>query len=325
MCPETAKCPASSNCPDCPCDQIENQTINFSVPNTSNTNNAGNEGYYTSGITFSAYQMVGPQCNGYFYNDDPLTFYCENNWWENPNREGLSPTPLGENLRCSKAGEIPVGRTVDDAKNWADTLISNADSINNDDIQPMLDQMKKIGDAKDTSPIQDYCKCNARLETNEPICKTGCQYSQFYVPPTKKTAGFWVCNCAFVPCDGNPCQQITDYLSELWNDYGQFKLDFIDFYTYMIKEPRSDIMKELTYSRQTTDNCSSVNKSSEAGGKLLDCTRAEQEITSPVRTSSIKINNQSIYGYCYGTELGKILTPAADLTDNWFCCEKFQQ
>jgi len=153
------------------------------------------------------------------------------------------------------------------------------------------------------------------------------------------------CTCTFTPCNGSPCQQIIYYLSELWNDYRQFKLDFINFYTTMLKEPRSDIMKELTYSRKTTNDCSLVGSTyGLSNERLLNCTRAEDEIISPINTnkmtkeelaalvhvdaSQIDIpDNSTLNGYCYGKKLGEVLIPSVDLdlTDNWFCCQKYNK
>jgi len=323
--PETAKCPTSSNCPGCPCDQIDT-TLKFSVPIESYQKVAYEDNYYTTEQPFSAYQMVGPQCNNYSLNDDPLTFYCQDNWWLDPNREKSGVTPIGTEKVCPIKLEIPIGQTVDNAKNWADALIKSADKINQD-IQVALNQMDKIGKAKDTSPIQDYCRCNAKFENSNPICKTDCQYAQWWDIVGADQDGNpiwgWRCSCILEPCKGSPCQQMTDYLAQLWNNIRQLKLDFIDFYTAMLKEPRSDIMKELTYSRQTTNNCSVTSSSSDSKNRLLNCTRVEDELISPITTGQITINGETVNSYCYGKELGKLFdTP---LTDNWFCCQQYQK
>ena len=331
--PETAKCPTSSKCPTCKCDQID-ETLKFSVPNVSNKANAGDERYITQEQPLLAHQMVGTQCNGYSYNDDPLTFYCQDNWWNDSDREGLSQIPMGKNYKVDlrQEGEIPIGQTIDDAKNWADKLIGSIDgSINpsyiksgnniDQNIQDIIDQMTKIGKAYETSPIQDYCKCGAKYEDAKPICKTGCQYSQWQVPVCSENGCWlaWQCACSLLPCSGTPCEQITDYLSELWNYIRVAKLDFIDFYTTMMTEPRSDIMKELAYSRQTVDACSTKNSAYGATVRLLNCTRVENELISPINTEQIKFSGKTINGYCYGKNLGILFNKP--LTDNWFCAE----
>jgi hypothetical protein len=404
-------------------------------------------------------QMVGPQCNEYSYNDDPLTFYCQDEWWNNPNKEGNNPIPIGKERISPSSGEVPVGQTVDDAKNWAAVLIGNIDKME-EGIQPLLDQMLKIGKTQETNPVQNYCKCNAQLETSESICKPDCSDTYQPLPdtyscgagynisspvnedstctrtypatPTTRCSGTctpcstpcpptthpYVCdrrnadgscaaghtppptpnpnktcnascnscstpgtgdcnvNCNPIPCStscgscspscstscittyscpdgstpsgnqcisssplivttncmcnvphckGKPCLQIVDYLSQLWNYYKKFKNDFVDFYTYMLKEPRSDIMKELTYSRKTVNNCSLVNTAYGANARLLSCTRVEDELISPINNSFIKYDNRNYPGYCYGTELGKVLTTPKDLTDNWFCAEQYSK
>ncbi len=321
ICPETSKCPTSSKCPNCSCDYI-NQPLKFSIPDEKDSVESGDIGSYsTRSVNISAYQMVGPQCNEYSYNDDPLTFYCEDSWWNDPNREGLSQTPLGDERITPQGGEIPVGQTVDDSEKWANSLIKSADGINKD-VQKVLDEMTVIGNAKNTDPIKDYCGCSAKFDTAKPICQTSCQYST-WIDCDDAGDCWWDCNCSFVPCQGSPCGQIVDYLSALWNYIRQFKLDFIDFYTNMIKEPRSDIIKELTYSRQSTNNCSLINTSYSANARLLSCTRVEDEIIAPVNTSKINFDGQTIDAYCYGKNLGDIV--GQSLTDNWFCSQEFSK
>ena len=133
---------------------------------------------------------------------------------------------------------------------------------------------------------------------------------------------------------------MIDYLSQIWNSYKQFKEDYIDFDAYMLKEPRSDILKELTYSRQATDDCSYTTKAYQAETRVLDCTTAKHQLISPivgnkitkdylsVLTHSNQINLGSLTtldNYCYGKNLGQVVVPSKDLdlTDNWFCCDKF--
>ncbi len=306
--PETTKCPASSDCPSCPCDQIEG-TIKFSTPIPDSIGTYG-----TASWAVSAHQIVGPQCNNYSYNDDPLTFYCEDSWWNKPNKEGTSNKPIGDQRFCPKSREVPVGMAVDNAINWANKLVNDADNLK-EDIQIMLTQMTVIGDAiKPEKIVRNYCKCNAQFEDRSPVCKTDCLYKESIV------LGFPLCECVFDPCKGKPCQQMTYYLQLLWNYYKNFKDDFTDFYVTMLKEPRSDVMKQLDYSRQTTDNCSLINSAYGPQARLLSCTRVEDELIPPINTSQIKFNNKTVNSYCYGKEVGKLLNES--LTDNWFCCEQ---
>ena len=330
LCPEVSKCPTSSKCPYCSCDRI-NQAINFFIPNTSTMGNAGNAGYSTVEKNVSGYELVGPQCNGYSYNDDPLTFYCQVNWWENPNREGLSETSMGTQKICPSSQEIPVGQTVDDAKKWADFIVTIATNISNN-IGAMISDMKKAGDAILPSKIEkDYCFCIAKMATTgKPICTTDCIYHQVYYPPVTAADGSvipggWNCWCQFQPCTGRPCQQVVDYLSALWNDYGRLKTNHMNFYTTMLTEPRSDVMKELSYSRKTTNSCSLKSNAYGTQDRLLSCTRVKDESISPIDTEQIKIGTETKIGYCYGKELGNILTTYQDLTDNWFCCQEWSK
>jgi hypothetical protein len=273
--------------------------------------------------------MVSPLCGGYSFNSDPLNFYCQDQWWLDPNREGLDPEPMGNKMTIPLNQEVPVGKTVDDTEKWVSALIERIKKMN-DSIETILDQMAKAGNAYKDNVVKDYCKCNAKFEDNSPVCKTDCQYSQYNVqipvysqdPSTGEaiqvgTTMQLQCSCGFLPCNGNPCQQILDYLSEIWNNYRQFKLDFIDFYTYMLAEPRSDILKELTYSRNMANTCSALTNTYDS--RLLSCTRVQEELIDPVNNNSIKFDNKNFLGYCYGRELGKILNTS--LTDNWFCAE----
>jgi hypothetical protein len=328
VCPETQKCLASSTCAYCSCDNItdpNNNTlplkINFTVPNQSTSGiNAGNAGYTTQEEPILEYQMVGSQCNKYAYNDDPLNFYCEDEWWNNPLREAQNKLPVGKDLICSRSGEVPVGQTVDNARKWADELMADIDKTKTN-IQAILDQTKKIGTAKDTNPIQDYCMCGAKKENNQPICKTNCQYTYWTVC---SPYGCWYdCNCSLIPCQGSPCQQMVDYLSDLWNQYRQFKKDFIEFYTKMIKEPRSDIMKELTYSREATNTCSTVMGNYDYEQKLYNCSRVNDEIISPASDGKVNYYGKDANVGCYGVALGQRVKK--DLTDNWFCCQNFSK
>ena len=114
-------------------------------------------------------------------------------------------------------------------------------------------------------------------------------------------------------------------VAKIWDYYKKLKLYFIDYKIYMLKEPRSDIMKKLTYSRQTVNNCSVINNTHDLGTRLLSCTRVEDEIIPPVNTSQMTFNNQTFPGYCYGIELGEDSNPSLSLTDNWFCADEYSK
>ncbi|MCX6720039.1 MAG: hypothetical protein NTV36_02935, partial [Candidatus Staskawiczbacteria bacterium] len=328
LCPETTKCPASSNCAECSCDKIDT-TLKFSVP-SSNVSINGNPGEnQTLEKKIEAYRITSPECNEYSYNDDPLTFYCEDSWWKDPNKEGTSLTPIGSERKCSEGGEIPVGQAVDDAKNWSATIIKSANK-EIQDIRQLFNVMDTIGKAKDTSPIQNYCKCDANFSDGDPICRTSCAYTTFPEidadgnPVFDENGDFVMdCSCGITPCQGSPCQQIMMYLLRVWTSYKQLKLNFIDAYTMSMQEPRSDILKELSFSRQKTNECSLVNSAFGQNARMLSCTRVEHELISPINTGKITIDDKTFKDYCYGKRLGNLLD--TNLTNNWFCCQQWEK
>ena len=262
----TGECLGRLNCPQCPC-----------------TN-------------------AGTQCSEYSYNDDPLTFYCEDNWLYNPYRDAINAGPIGNDrvVELEKEGEIPVGQTVDDAENWAVGLIKTEKQIS-EEIQKTIDLMTKIGKAETTYPVRDYCKCNAKFETGDAICKGDCKYKQENVcNPDDPSDCSWNCQCEYEPCKGNPCQQISDYLSKIKTDYTK------------PSDSRSSIIKELIYSRKTMNDCSLTgNNYGLLQARVLSCTRVEDEIIPPIDT------------YCYGTRLGNLYNKS--LTDDWYCTKQYSE
>jgi hypothetical protein len=475
---------------------------------------------------------TGSECNGYAYNDDPLTFYCEDNWWLNPNRDGQSAKPLGDKMYCSPEGEIPVGQTVDKAKKWAESIGESIAPIGK-----YIDLIKKAGNAKDNPVVGNYCKCGAKYENSQPICTSGCQYSKqnpisinnngsgsfiksgsgsgngnwvnnnnllsaltfpagiladddifppgggrsggggatggysesllesLIVPvgtlspafdenitsytdilpsgttkaptvsatpynpkasvvitqatsttgkatvtvtatttatvtttptdmhiytvtfsadlnnndtlsaltvsagtlspafdknttsytavlpsgtnkaptvaptatdskatltttqPTSATGTATVvvkaqdgtkqtyavsfsvagpgCSCIFVPCDGNSCNQMETYLSQL-----RLSISLDD---------TNGILTDLSYARKKTNECSLDSNLYGSDKRILSCTRAEDEIMSPITGGTVKYKDRTLNNYCYGAKMGKILN--IELTDDWFCCE----
>jgi len=334
LCPEVTKCPSSSDCPNCPCNKITDQTSSFSVP----VNPIGTYNVTTKKV--SASEIVGAQCNEYSYDDDPLTFYCKIDWLTDPNREGLDSTPLGENMTCSKSKEVPLGQTVDDAKKWVDTLIKTktpTDSTEgiittiSSNIASIISKITVIGNAYKTPPILGYCTCSALNSSEVPICHPDCFYSfgtrtiPIYDSDGKKvgTRQQPYCSCTSFQCRQNPCLQIMAYLQQVWASYGLLKDKFITFYVSMLTEPRSDIIKELAYSRKTADACSLAGNSDKNNFRLLSCTRVEDELMPTINTNKITYNGKTFPGYCYGRDLGNYSQPKANptFTDNWFCCE----
>jgi hypothetical protein len=304
--------------------------------------NAGKEKYTKKETTISTYQMVGPQCTGYSFNEDPLTFYCEDNWWNDPKKEKTDPAvPVGEEKTCKKQNDIPIGQTIDESISWIkDTmaLIPFMDEA----IQKVLDKASVMGKAKTTRPTENYCTCSAQFANSEPICKTDCKYSQKQVlvtVPARDIYGAniynadgsqvmiqelqWQCSCDLEPCKGSPCQQVIDYHSDLWNTYKDLQNVYMNATSRIISERRSDILKKLTYSRQKTNSCSVTSTDYGAAEvRLLNCTRARDELMPPINQELTTINDKQYPGYCYGKELGDALKPPQDLTDNWYCCEQ---
>ena len=321
VCPETTKCPAASDCPQCACNGI-NTSLRYSLPTKIKVGGScladlkipnQKPRNYDSSVPISGYRITGPQCVEYSHNDDPLTFYCENDWWlpDTMSKEGLTPTAIGQERYCSPQGEVPVGQMVDNAENWVQIIF---DKIQKEEkhIQDMVDLLKKSGEAinPNNGYAPNYCQCDAQFENNNsPVSTTDCVTS---INGTFTTA-----------CQNNGCQQMIDYMSLISNDYGVLKNDYIDFYTSGIKDSygRSDIMKQLTYSRQATNQCSASNSTYGADARLLDCTRVEDELIPPVNSQTMTYNKQAFPGYCYGTKLGK--ATGASLTDNWFCCAQY--
>lgn len=87
----------------------------------------------------------------------------------------------------------------------------------------------------------------------------------------------------------------------------------------MLNDPRSDVLKELTYSREKTNECSVKNSAFAQDTKMINCTRAVHELIPPIRTYKTIFNNKPMEG-CYGESWGADLSKT--MTDNWFCCQK---
>jgi len=105
--------------------------------------------------------------------------------------------------------------------------------------------------------------------------------------------------------------------------YNQIDGSVKDFIIFTIQQNRSDIIKQLEYSRQQTNDCSTVQNNYGAQTRTLSCTRVQDEIISPQvdKYSKTIIKDKSFTSYCYGKELGDILKTSDPLADNWFCCE----
>jgi len=321
--PETAKCPASSKCPECPCDSI-NETVPYPYEPPLSCDQESNDSVTEKPV--SEYKICSGNCDEYSYNDEPLTFYCQNSWWNKAETKNI--IPIGHERICPKEKEIPVGKTIDDAEKWADDLIQNIDKITRR-IKNMIQYMQRIGQEK------DYCNCDSKCVDGKKICHTDCSKSTSTITNADGTTTT-ESTCSFVPCSGNPCQKMIELLlgtkcepESCGNGLGieryRYNIDaaLTDFIIFTIQQNRSDVVKELEYSRQQTNNCSTVQNNYGEETRILSCTRVQDEIISPTvdKYSKTIIKDKSFTSYCYGKSLGEILKTQDPLADNWFCCE----
>lgn len=330
--PETAKCPTASKCPECPCDLVEEKinyppsTVPKKQPGTSCASSSETGATdIGSSKNISQYKICSGNCDDFSYNDDPLTFYCQQSWWDK--EETKDAIPIGHDRICPKEREIPVGKTIDDAEKWAVDLMDNIDKVTKK-IKDMIQYMQRIGQEK------DYCKCNSKCENEDPVCKAVCDKSTNTTTDSYGNSTTTV-SCSFNSCQGNACQTMIDLLlGAVCKDAckkgegipyfrNQVNITKKDFLIFTIEQNRSDIVKELEYSRQKTNECSVVQNNYGAETRILSCERVEDEIISPQidKYSKTIIGNKSFTSYCYGKSLGEILQTKEPMADNWFCCE----
>jgi hypothetical protein len=365
VCPEVSKCPSASNCPDCPCTTLPLNPIPSSSDSSScQTTDPSQANYCTGGKICVAgncvdnnqnitdYRVVGGECQEYKYNDDPLTFYCRQDWWNEPALK--EEQPLANNYVCPKKNEIPVGQAIDDTQIWAQKLINyNVNFIKITDL--LINSLKSI----DTLNKSDaYCKCGSDCGNGEKACNAPCV-------PTVKTnldpsgkplinpdgSVSKSCICVEQGCKGNPCQLMLNLLKGKSTGascpkgtpingptqfYNQIKklLDTIDSYSL---KSRTEIVKKLIYSRKTMNSCSSESKANTVAEqtRLESCRRVRNNFVSPIAGEEFIINGQKVDYPCYGIDLGSIFgssfassgtpvsipqVPIIPATDNWFCC-----
>jgi len=346
--PETIKCPASSQCPDCPCDNVKEKVdyeADAELPQaekdacwSSEEENSNNEENTKEAETkkIEEYRVCSGNCDEFSYDDDPLTFYCKTNWWTK--EAAKKTTPEGLERVCLQTKEIPVGLTVDDAEVWGQEFLN----IINASVEKTNDLKKYIsGIGKE----KDYCECGSKCDDakKESACQAKCAFNQtdpITDPDTGEIITPAKCWCARQSCSGNPCQKMVNLFKGKAKgkscpegveykgvDYYRIQIanNAKDFYIFTIEQSRSDIVKELNYSRTKTNECSTTqNNYGSASTELLSCTRVEDEIISPIvdSGSTTIIDKTKTASYCYGQELGKVLdTTNSPLMDNWFCCE----
>lgn len=366
--PKTAKCPAASFCPDCPCGIVQETTLNCAgggggttgpcpggkpmqtcadgiqscnCPNASATNTtsetaSASEPETCTTETNTVYRVVTGQCVEYAYNDDPLTFYCEQNWWVN-NPEKNSE-PLGGKNICPEEKEIPVGQTVDNSEKWAEDFIKAIGEFvkKTDDI---INYIRKIGDEK------NYCQCNSECGDGTRTCQADCGFQLVYSEsdPEAVTGS----KCIQNDCAGNPCQKMINLLlgkkaadkcpegtgwdgdnkttvkgfEGVWWFSNEIHKNFISLNNFVAADQRSEVLKQLSYSRNQTDQCSVTTSAYIKETQILNCERVKDEIISPVIGGKELFDGRKIEDYCYGKILGIILKTEKPLMDNWFCCE----
>ena len=287
----------------------------------------GNNGSDSSNIeSILEYQAIIGTCNDSNFNDDPLTFYCQKDWWYKENKmEEKKPEPIGKEKVCLKEGEIPVGQTVDDTETWASTLLENTEKFITS-VNDLIQYINGIGSER------NYCKCDSVCDGGLP-CSSDCTYVESMCSEDGTCTDP---KCVVDPCAGISCQKIINLLrggsskSCPRKEYGIFYYyDKIykgskDFYKFFLTSNRSDVLKELSYSRKKMDEGSTVQSAFGKEAKILSCERVQDEIISPIKEGKTRIEGDSIKSYCYGKDLGKIMATPFPLADNWFYCEERQ-
>jgi hypothetical protein len=287
--------------------------------------------------TVLAYRVCSGTCDNSAYNDDPLTFYCKQSWWEKD--EAKKTASLGNERICPKDGEIPVGQTIDDAEKWAQNFSDNIDNVTKK-VQDLINYINDIIKEK------NYCQCDSKCDAagKEPACQAKCTFQQTKETITKPDSTTYTkpkCICVRQGCSGNPCQKMINLmLGKNAKDSCQEGVEYkgIDYYrneisngvkefiSSALKGSVSDIVKELSYSRKKTDECSLRQNNYGTEKRILSCTRVEDEIISPIIGGSTPgvaiVNGEATSSYCYGKALGAILKTSDPLADNWFCCDE---
>lgn len=330
---EIRKCPVGSPCPECKCDALESQEQSLDIPaekklNPKELNPCKNEGDPSNGGVNNScekisddtpnsenYRITGAECIKPAYNDDPLTFYCRFDWWYE--KESERTEPIAKSMSCGKAGQIPVGVLVDDAVKWADDFIKQIEKVQKAS-QGVVDIAEKIKRAGSPGSKDKYCQCASKYESGNPICRACCEYISVNDPrnntPKPKEA-----YCNFKPCSVNSCQQLINWLEQIIDYHTDIKTGLV---SSLLGDPRSDVLKELTYSRKQVNSCSGQqNIIGAAKARMLSCQRAYDDIIPDIVKvdEKIIIDKQEIYHSCYGTMVGEVFSKPI-IMDNWFCC-----
>ena len=281
----------------------------------------------------TTYRVCSANCEEYAYNDDPLTFYCQNEWWWKD--EASATTPIGQDMIAPEKREIPVGQTIDDAEKWAQDFMDNLDDFTKK-TQDMIQYIKGIAEEK------NYCECGSKCDSagKEPACKAECIFSQIENPNPMDTNPY-MCFCSRSQCTGNPCQKMINLFEGKTADQNcpkgtafmgveyyqkQIGQALSNFKSFVAQQSRSDVVKELEYSRKATSECSVIQNNYGKETRLLSCTRVMEEQISPYidKKHEVIINGETLKSACYGIKAGKIMKNPATLADNWYCVENRQ-
>ncbi|MBU4367537.1 hypothetical protein KKC49_01550 [Patescibacteria group bacterium] len=315
--PESAKCPFFSKCPQCPCKNAECTKLEEKC------------------------LFCGAECMDFSYNDDPLTFYCSTDWWEEAygrkleeillQEKEIKTTILAETKVCPKEREIPVGQTVDEAEAWAEELMKNIKDFT-EKTENIIQYIKGIGEEK------NYCKCDSKCSDSENPCDGDCIFWQEEVPvydeDGNQTGTKLVCGCNPQPCSGNPCLKMinllrgkkadekcpegTEYKGVKW--YYEEIQKALEKLKKSLEQNRPEILKRLIYSRKKANECSTISTVFQKETMLISCTMMKDYNIDPISTWETILAGKVFKSYCYGNLVGKIL--GTELMDNWQCCKK---
>ena len=119
----------------------------------------------------------------------------------------------------------------------------------------------------------------------------------------------------------NKCSPDTYGIKEAFEDLKKL------FEDDKVAKDRSEVIKQLAYSRKQTNTCGSrsVAYGSDLDIKMLNCQRVMDEIVFPESQNYFTtiLDWQTHNDYCYGRWAGMVFQQK-QLTDDWYCCEAQQ-
>ncbi len=276
--------------------------------------------------------LTGPECDNFLYNDDPLTFYCREEWEETLR----VAEPLGREWITGKNQEIPLGETIDETEKWLKNLTDNTTNLV-EELESMIKYVLSIGEE------EDYCECDSLC--NEPgekedwACEPPCEFNEKEIlytdPDTGQETSYWVYWCTLRECEGNPCQKMINMLMG-GDDCGEF--DGVGVFHHAVTEEaknfknegihkaRSELLKKLIYSRKIMEQGSRLAIEREEV-EIMNCQEVINHRIYPITHLESEfilrgLDEESRREVCYGREAGKKI--GEFLTDNWFIIRKPQ-